>query len=175
MQFDDFFGALEYHVPRSAHQYELIERIAGPMQELLANDALLPDEFIGELIDGSTDGRLYTSRYHGFFVQAFAWHPGAITPVHDHKTWGLMGTYYNQLRITEYRALPTWEQGVFELEQKDRFDAYRGMLAAITTPDDELHRVENPSGDYSFSIHVYGAELWQTDYYDFASRRFYRG
>lgn len=172
--FDDLISALEYHVPHSQHQHDLMERIAPELRELLFNDELLPDDYVNALINGEIDGRIYTSPEHGFFVQVFAWPPGVSTPVHDHKTWGMMGVYYNQLRITEFAAEQTSAE-TWQLHEKADFLGRRGTLAAITSPDDELHRIENPSSDYSFSVHVYGAELWQTENYDFATQRFYQG
>lgn len=172
--FDRFIAELEHIVPRSSHQHELVQRLVPSMQKLLSNEALLPHDFLRALIAGHHDGRVYTSPEHGFFVQVFAWSPGANTPVHDHKTWGLMGIYQNQLEITEYFVHQQPETGTQELELKQRFNAGRGMIACVTSPDDEIHDVRNPSQDYSFSIHVYGAELHQTDYYDSESRRFYQ-
>ncbi|HEY9838857.1 MAG TPA: cysteine dioxygenase family protein, partial [Candidatus Obscuribacterales bacterium] len=172
--FDHFAAELEYLVPHSLHQQDLVKKLVTPMQKLLSNEELLPGDFVSSLVDGHIDGRVYTSPEHSFFVQVFAWAPGSTTPIHDHKTWGLMGVYHNQLQITEFTIVPTPEPGVFSLHQKDRFQAGRGMIASVTCPDDEIHHVENPSEHYSYSIHVYGAELDQTDYFDIESGRFYR-
>ena len=171
--FDQFAAELEHQVPRSLHQHDLIAKILPAMQKLLSNESLLSSDFVSAIRDGHHDGRVYTSPDHGFFVQVFAWPPGAKTGVHDHNTWGMMGIYHNVLHIHDYHVYPQ-QDGTYELGSKHEFDAGSGMIASVTYPDDEIHSVANPSEEYSYSIHIYGAELGQTHYYDFESKRFYQ-
>ena len=172
--FDQFIAEAEYIVPRSRNQHELVQQLLPSMQKLLNNELLLPGDFIQALVHNQTDGRIYTSPQNGFFVQVFAWTPGSSTPVHDHNTWGIMGVFHNKLQITEFAVQSTAEPGVFHLHPKGKHLAGPGMIATITSPDDEIHHVENPTDSYSFSIHVYGAELDGTHVFDFDTGRFTR-
>lgn len=164
--FDHFATELEHLVPRYNNQQELVGKIVPAMQKLLSNEQLLNNDFVKALIDGHGDGRVYTSPEHRFFVQVFAWPPGCNTPIHDHNTWGVMGVYHNQLKVTEFDAAYTDDPGRFDLQPKDQYIAERGMISVLTCPHDEVHHIENPSSDYSYSIHVYGDELNDTHSFD---------
>ncbi len=168
--FDHFAAELEHVVPRFDDQRELVGRVVPAMQKLLSNQQLLNRDFVRALMDGHTDGRVYTSPVNRFFVQVFVWPPGCKTPIHDHNTWGVMGVYHNKLKVSEFAADYTYEPGRFDLELKDQYVADRGMISVLTCPDDEVHHIENPTEDYSYSIHVYGDELNDTHSFDTAGR-----
>lgn len=165
-----FCQELEQFLPRCEGQQDaILKTVIQGMQKLLSNPDLLDPDFVGALKAGHTDGRVYTSPEQGFFVQVFAWPPGVETPVHDHNTWGVMGILENQLAVTEYQMLPTDTEGQFQLKELDRFNAGPGAIVYVSMPDAEIHHIRNPTEAYSFSVHIYGAELENTHVFDLES------
>lgn len=136
------------------------------MRELIQEPNLFEERWLYDISRGRHDGRLYTSERHGFFVQVFVWAPGAETPIHDHGTWGLMGVCQEFLRVLEYRIVPAAQEGQLRLKVHADFPVGPGGVVWMSPPDDEIHRLENISDGWAVSVHVYGAELDETQYYD---------
>lgn len=164
-----FITEVEHWVPRAQSQQECVQGVIRSLQKVMSNPELLPQDLRRAIQDGHHDGRVYTSPENKFFVQFFVWPPHAKTPVHDHNTWGVMGILHNQLEITEYHLKPTEQNGRYDISEKDNYVAGPGSIAYVTYPDDEIHLVQNPSDDYSYSLHIYGDELDHTHVFDLES------
>lgn len=164
--FNHFIQELEHGIPRAQKPMDLIHTTAQGLQKLLGNDYLFEKHFIRALRDGYTDGNVYESPEHGFIVQVFGWAPGVQTPVHDHQTWGVMGVYQNQLKITEYGLKKTEHPGVFDINPTQEYLAERGSISYVLAPEDEIHHIQNVSEHYSVSIHVYGKKIEDYHIYD---------
>jgi predicted metal-dependent enzyme (double-stranded beta helix superfamily) len=80
---------------------------------------------------------------------------GQSTPVHNHKTWGVIGVVSGREREIRYH-----EQGGKLVEAGIRFNEPGEM--SIVIPPRDIHRIEgaNPGGD-TVSIHVYGGDVDQ--------------
>lgn len=170
---DRLISELEHLAPRYPEQKQMVAAVVGSMQKLLSNPQIFEPQFVDAVVQGHHDGRVYTSSDHGFFIQLFAWPPGAETPVHDHNTWGVMGILQNELAVTEYQMIPQAQAGHFNLEAKPSYTAGRGAIVYVLSPEDEIHQIVNPTQEYSFSIHIYGQELTQTSVFDLENGRVY--
>ena len=161
--FNHFIQELEYGIPRAENPMDYIHTTAQALQKLLGNDYLFEKDYLRALRDGYTDGQVYESPEHGFVVKVFGWAPGVQTPIHDHQTWGVMGIYQNQLKVTEFDLEKTDAPGVYDIQTKQEYVAERGAIAYLLSPEDEIHHVQNIGDDYALSIHIYGKEI--TDYH----------
>ena len=74
--------------------------------------------------------------------------PGAMTPVHDHLAWGLIGLYRGNQDEEFYRPTPT---GLELLRQRP---LQPGDLYRLIPPRDDIHRVRTTSDVTSVSIHL---------------------
>ncbi len=74
--------------------------------------------------------------------------PGAMTPVHDHLAWGLVGLYAGSQDEEFYRPA---EAG---LELLRRRPVGRGDFYSLLPPRDDVHRVRTTSPNTSVSIHL---------------------
>jgi predicted metal-dependent enzyme (double-stranded beta helix superfamily) len=74
--------------------------------------------------------------------------PGAMTPVHDHLAWGLVGLYDGNQDEEFYRP------GHGRLELLRRRPLEPGDFYALLPPRDDVHRVRTTSGRTSVSIHL---------------------
>ena len=74
--------------------------------------------------------------------------PGAMTPVHDHLAWGLVGLYRGNQDEEFYRP------GGGRLELVRRRPLSPGDFYALLPPQDDVHRVRTTSDVTSVSIHL---------------------
>ena len=74
--------------------------------------------------------------------------PGAMTPVHDHLAWGLVGLYEGNQDEEFYRP------GGGTLELTRRRPLSPGDFYALLPPRDDIHRVRTTSDETSVSIHL---------------------
>ncbi len=170
--FDNLVMALEHHVSQHSEQKPLVAAITQSMQELIGS-LELSDDFVESIKADHENGRIYTSTEHGFFVKVFHWSAGAKTPIHNHNTWGVMGILHNQLYVTEYSMTALETPGQFDVSEKDAYQAQRGAIIYLTSPDDEIHQIVNNSEQESLSVHIYGAEMQGTLNFDLEAGRVY--
>jgi predicted metal-dependent enzyme (double-stranded beta helix superfamily) len=74
--------------------------------------------------------------------------PGAMTPVHDHLAWGLVGVYRGSQDEEFYRP------GNGHLEPLRRRPLRPGEFYPLLPPRDDVHRVRTTSAETSVSIHL---------------------
>jgi predicted metal-dependent enzyme (double-stranded beta helix superfamily) len=78
--------------------------------------------------------------------------PGAMTPVHDHLAWGLIGLYRGNQDEEFYR--PTG--GGLELVRQRPLEP--GDLYRLIPPADDVHRVRTTSAVTSVSVHLLASD-----------------
>jgi 3-mercaptopropionate dioxygenase len=74
--------------------------------------------------------------------------PGAMTPVHDHLAWGLVGIHRGNQDEEFYRPA----QGRLELVRRRPLEP--GDFYTLLPPRDDIHRVRTTSAETSVSIHL---------------------
>lgn len=86
--------------------------------------------------------------------------PGHTTPVHDHLTWGLVGVHEGIEEETSFERLDAGDRPGFARLRPVATTRYQpGQIACVVPPAREIHRIHNPSGAASCSIHVYGRDI----------------
>lgn len=82
--------------------------------------------------------------------------PGAVTPVHDHLAWGLVGLYRGEQEETVFarrdEGAPVGDRE--DLTRAFRRTVRRGEFYPLLPPADDIHRVRTTSGVNSVSIHL---------------------
>jgi len=87
--------------------------------------------------------------------------PGAMTPVHDHLAWGLVGIYRGNQDEEFYRPSA---RGL-ELVRRRPLDP--GDFYTLLPPRDDVHRVRTTSAETSVSIHLLANDtgcVWRHTY-----------
>jgi predicted metal-dependent enzyme (double-stranded beta helix superfamily) len=87
--------------------------------------------------------------------------PGAMTPVHDHLAWGLVGIYRGNQDEEFYRP------GGGRLELVRRRPLEPGDFYTLLPPRDDIHRVRTTSSETSVSIHLLANDtgcVWRHTY-----------
>jgi predicted metal-dependent enzyme (double-stranded beta helix superfamily) len=78
--------------------------------------------------------------------------PGAMTPVHDHLAWGLVGLYRGNQDEEFYRP----QAGRLELARRRPLSP--GDFYVLLPPENDVHRVRTTSAVTSVSIHLLASD-----------------
>lgn len=154
-------------------------------QTAVAMDRLLQQHLpsaTGFAEPGSWNGKLlYTDERTGYILVLMTWGAGAVTPIHDHGTWGVVGVLSGQLRCTNFvkihpdrntvrgaggqnslghSEVPGHDQEeVYPVRAVNSFVASPGDVSYLYPPDQEIHQIQNPTEEVVHSLHVYGYNI----------------
>lgn len=158
--FENFVSDFTTLVDEAPVEAELIARGGRLLGELVSHDNWLPDAYAEPDKERYRQYLLYLDPRARFSVVSFVWGPGQATPVHDHRTWGLVGV----LRGAEFN-----ESFVRDAEGAIRANGpvrtlYPGDIEAVSPRLGDIHRVANAyDHKVSISIHVYGADIGKVE------------
>jgi predicted metal-dependent enzyme (double-stranded beta helix superfamily) len=156
----DFVGDFAGLVDAQPGESEIIARGGRLLADLVSHDDWLPDAYAAPDKERYRQYLLHLDPRERFSVVSFVWGPGQATPVHDHRTWGLIGV----LRGAEFS-----EHFVRDAEGALRPSGpvrtvYPGKVEAVSPRVGDIHRVANAyDHKVSISIHVYGADIGKVE------------
>jgi predicted metal-dependent enzyme (double-stranded beta helix superfamily) len=134
----------------------IVEKGGALLARLVARDGWLPAAFARPSPERYRQYLLHCDSQERFSVVAFVWGPGQSTPVHDHRTWGLIGVLRGAERVERFTATP----GGGLRPAGPASHLYEGEVDAVSPRIGDIHRVSNGLADApSVSIHVYGGNI----------------
>lgn len=99
---------------------------------------------------------LYRDPDERFSVVSFVWGPGQATPIHNHKTWGVIA----MLRGSEISERFVIDEADGTLHAVDEQTLRPGDVDAVSPALGDIHRVRNVFREQvSISIHIYGGDI----------------
>lgn len=133
-----------------------LAQAAPRLAELVRQDDWLAEEYAAPHPQHYQQYLLHMDAEQRFSIVSFVWGPGQITPIHDHRVWGLIGVLrgaeINQRYVLDAQGTP-----------RAAGDAERltvGQVAKLSEQDGDIHQVRNAFSDrVSISIHVYGGNI----------------
>lgn len=151
-----FIGALAGLLDTSPGEDVILTKGKQWLEELIAHDDWLPEEFAGPDPQRYQQYLLHADSRQRFSIVSFVWGPGQRTPVHDHRVWGLIG----MLRGAEHsQGFAFTEDGSLR-PQGESLRLEPGQVEAVSPRIGDIHQVSNAYADRtSISIHVYGANI----------------
>jgi 3-mercaptopropionate dioxygenase len=122
------------------------QAIADP--SLLRPEQRLPDSrcYRQHILHVEADG--------SFSVVALVWAPGQSTPVHDHRSWCVVGVIEGEESEMRFRSGSDSAPPIPVCTGINRQGSVQGLLAP-----DEIHHVANRGTELAVSLHVYGTDL----------------
>jgi predicted metal-dependent enzyme (double-stranded beta helix superfamily) len=125
------------------------------LASLVAGDDWLPDVFAAPHPQYYQQYLLYGDPLDRLSVVSLVWGPGQRTPVHDHRTWGVVGVLRGAEIGVNYTKLP---DGSLLASAPERLNS--GDVTAVSPAIGDIHTIANAHDDrVSISIHVYGGNI----------------
>ena len=136
-------------------------------ETLLRKGLDLKDEF-RVVVPGQYSRNLVYRDPRGLFVVlALLWKPGTKSAIHDHASWGVMGTYASAIEVTNFdRVDAGTTQGFAELRTREVLPTSEGRVEVVIPPRVDIHRMANPTDRQTITIHTYGREVDACNVYD---------
>jgi 3-mercaptopropionate dioxygenase len=127
--------------------------ISPHFEELLADQDWLPAEFQEPAVGSGMGGGIgqwlvFRAADRSLSLFSLVVPPGAMTPVHDHLAWGLVGIYRGNQDEEFYQP------GDGRLAALRRRPLGPGDFYTLLPPRDDIHRVRTTSEETSVSIHL---------------------
>lgn len=151
-----FVDALSRLLEQTSDEAVIIGQGRRLLEQLVGQDDWLPDALAQPNKEHYQQYLLHLDPQQRFSVVSFVWGPGQHTPVHDHRTWGLIGVLrgaenaQNYLRDSSGHLQP----------DGPAVRLLPGQSSAVSPRIGDIHRVSNAFDDQvSISIHVYGADI----------------
>src|SRR5215204_5590098 len=136
-------------VTAGAHSAEGAAELLAPLfSELLADDSWLPHEFQEAAPESGMGGGigqwlLFRAADRSLSLFSLVVPPGAMTPVHDHLAWGLVGLYQG----TQDEDIYAERDDALELVESRALRP--GDFYALIPSRDDIHRVRTTSPESS--------------------------
>jgi predicted metal-dependent enzyme (double-stranded beta helix superfamily) len=149
----EFIADVRTHIAHANQAAEACERISPLFAELLADRDWLPDSFQEPAPDSGMGGGIgqwlaFRAADRSLCLFSLVVPPGAMTPVHDHLAWGLVGIYRGSQDEEFYRP------DADGLQPLRRRPLGPGDFYTLLPPREDIHRVRTISAETSVSIHL---------------------
>lgn len=159
-ELDGFVSDVRSLMKSQPGQKAIAEGVRPLLERLVSNRELLKPELRVPRKDQFAVYNLIESE--DIIVLSAVFMPGQAAPVHDHKVWGAFGILEGQTLDTRYTRVDDGSRpGSAKLEITSTRMLQRGQAAVSWPPDNDIHKVENPSSSdvITVEVHVYGMDL----------------
>jgi predicted metal-dependent enzyme (double-stranded beta helix superfamily) len=115
------------------------------------------EETDGNIHTGQQSRPLYTDDSGLTLVRA-RFGPEAMTPVHNHGSWGVIGVYHGRDRYQVWRRLdPGDGPGEAEVELVEERILGPGDVAVLPPPPQDIHAQQGHDGEATYEFVLFGA------------------
>lgn len=166
VQVREFVAAVRERIDRADSPSAACELISPRFADLLTDRDWLPERFQAPAADsgmgwGIGQWLIFRAADRSLSLFSLVVPAGAMTPVHDHLAWGLVGVYGGKQDEEFYRP----GGGGLELLRRRPLDP--GDFYTLLPPRDDIHRVRTTSQETSVSIHLLANDtgcVWRHTY-----------
>jgi predicted metal-dependent enzyme (double-stranded beta helix superfamily) len=116
---------------------------------------------------------LFRSPDRSFVVLAYIWDAKLADVVHDHGSWGIIGTLCAKLGERKYERLDDGKrEGYAELSETESRVYGPGETTFVLPLKEGLHAMDNPTDGIAVSVNVYGRSIGRgyTQFFDPAGK-----
>ena len=151
---------------------EAVRKMRTPFARLLADREWLPMKYQlpaekSGMGGGIATWLLYRSADRSVSLSSLVVIPAAVTPVHDHLAWGLVGLYAGKQEERVYRQVRSTSEDHCELELVTVNQLNAGDFYELLPPENDIHSVKTTSEVTSVSLHLLGRDIgcvWRHSY-----------
>lgn len=164
---DRFINGVEDIIERERNQWKIVpaveallrQFIASPDRGWLKDKYRRPPEEKTGIAAGYGQYCLYR-RNTALSVVAFCWGAGKGTPIHDHRSWGVLGFIDGLEQEIRYKRIDDGSDPErASLQEVGIYYTRTGETSHLVSPERDIHRVHNPGETPSVSVHVYGCDI----------------
>jgi predicted metal-dependent enzyme (double-stranded beta helix superfamily) len=134
-----------------------------PLLNAIVEEGPFPDVRLSTMFESEIV--LYRDPERMFSVRFYLWGPGEYDPIHDHNSWGVIGTALGTLDIINYTRL---DDGSDErhavIEECSRQFIPTGETYSIYPLDRGIHKTGNANEPAIIQVGVYGGNLTGRSY-----------
>jgi 3-mercaptopropionate dioxygenase len=167
-----FIHEIKEAMSNSESRTEALRKMRTPFARLLANREWLPMNYRlpaerSGMGGGIGTWLLYRSADRLISLSSLVVIPGAVTPVHDHLAWGLVGLYEGEQEERVYRQVRSASEEHCELELRTVNQLKVGDFYELLPPENDIHSVKTTSQVTSVSLHLLGRDIgcvWRHSY-----------
>ena len=158
-----FIGDVRQILAESGASQQGLERIAGRMRELTRNPELTgtDEQPTGNIHSrGPSErqqGPLYSDETGLTLVRA-RFGPEAMTPIHSHGSWGVIGVYRGRDQYQVWRRLDAGDgAGAARVELVEERILQPGDAVVLPPPPQDIHAQRGYDGEPTFEFVLFGA------------------
>jgi predicted metal-dependent enzyme (double-stranded beta helix superfamily) len=136
-----------------------LERLAELMRALVRSPVVdyVHDELAGNIHLGRQSGPLYTDE-SGLTLVRGRFDPDALTPIHNHGSWGIVGVYRGRDRYQIWRRLDDGHSpGSAQVELVEERILEPGDVAILPPPPQDIHAQQGLDGAPAYEFVLFGA------------------
>jgi|SRR5579864_8030099 len=167
-----FIHEIKEAMSSSESRTEALRKMRASFARLLANREWLPMNYRlpaerSGMGGGIGTWLLYRSADRLISLSSLVVVPGAVTPVHDHLAWGLVGLYEGEQEERVYREVRSASEEHCELELRTVNQLKVGDFYELLPPENDIHSVKTTSQVTSVSLHLLGRDIgcvWRHTY-----------
>jgi len=156
-----FIAQVKTILERESSVSEKLAAIRPHFSRMMEDSTWLPNEFrrtpeVGGMGAGIANWLLYRNTEGTLSLAALVLPSGAITPVHDHLAWGLVGLYVGEQDEEVFEPDGPIEQNVqhANLRMVSKNHLTVGSFYELIPPTGDIHRVITTSAEPSISLHL---------------------
>lgn len=129
-----------------------------PVLKAMADGERIPD--VGKATMFESEVVLYRDPGRSFSVRFYLWGPGEYDPVHDHNSWGVIGTALGTLDIVNYRRIDdASDERHAVLEECSRQFIPIGETYSVFPLNKGIHKTGNAGEPAIVQVGVYGENM----------------
>lgn len=151
----DFLRDIGGIIGRKPRESLLLDEAEPLLAELVSHDDWLPESCAQPGAESYRQYLLHCDSQERFSLVSFVWGAGQSTPIHDHRTWGLIG----MLRGSEISESWTRATDGSLVSAGPSHRLRPGDTDRVSLRLGDIHRVASISNDVAISIHLYGANI----------------
>jgi predicted metal-dependent enzyme (double-stranded beta helix superfamily) len=156
---DDFIADVKQVLAEAGANQAALEQLAGLMRALVRSPvvAQVHDELAGNIHAGRQSGPLYTDA-SGLTLVRGRFEPDALTPIHNHGSWGIIGVYRGRDRYQVWRRLDDGHvPGTARVELVEERVLEPGDVAILPPPPQDIHAQQGLDGAPAYEFVLFGA------------------
>jgi len=125
------------------------------LRPLLAEEGWIAPELLEQRSDGYRRELLYEAEDGAFCVGCFVWGAGQATPIHDHRSWSVLGVFSGTLQSENFVM---GASGKLEMAEPAEL-LHQGEVVWLDPSIGDIHRISAATAAGGVSVHVYGCRF----------------